>query len=142
MSLSVDEPRAVNDSALKQSVTQMTRARLPVLTRPDEFSRCYKQGRVHKNKLAVLHVFRRGDSDESRVGFSVSRRVGKAVERNRVKRWMREAMYPMGERIPEGFDLVFSARVLAKEKGFWPLQEAMGDLLKRAGLLRNVDEAP
>lgn len=106
-----------------------------IIKRPDEFQRCYKQGRMFKNRVAVIHIVDRGDSDPTRVGFSVSRRVGNAVERNRVKRWMREIVYPIIDRFPPGNDIVFSARTRAKEAGFWPLQRGITELLARAQLI-------
>jgi len=118
----------------------MPRPRTLVLRRADEFQRCYNQGTMAKNRLAVIHVFNRNDRERPRVGFSVSRRVGKAVERNRVRRWMREALLPLGDKLPEGYDIVFSARSPAKERGYWPLREAMVDLLRKTGMLRKEDE--
>lgn len=105
------------------------------LKRPDEFQRCYKSGKVYKGPLAVLHVYDRHDKDDIRIGFSVSRKIGKAVERNLVKRRMREALRPYVPYLPEGVDIVFSARVRALNAGFWPLKEGMIKLLHRAGLL-------
>ena len=70
-------------------VPTMSSARKAILKRPDEFQRCYRQGKRYKNRVAVLHVYHRGDSEPARVGFPVSKKVGKAVERNRVKRWLR-----------------------------------------------------
>lgn len=110
------------------------------LRKSDEFKRCFKQGNMFRNQLAVLHVFERGDHDTSRVGLSVSRRIGKAVVRNRVKRWMRESLLPVDRQLRDGFDLVFSARTPSKDHGFWPLKAAMHDLLRRAGMLRQDDD--
>ena len=73
-----------------------------ILKRPDEFRRCYREGKVFKNRLAVLHVYDRGDAEPTRVGFSVSKKVGKAVERNRVKRWMRRQSIPSCPCCPVG----------------------------------------
>lgn len=113
-------------------VPAMSPARKAILKRPDEFRRCYREGKVFKNRLAVLHVYDRGDAEPTRVGFSVSKKVGKAVERNRVKRWMREAVYPLLPLLPRGFDLVISARARAKTEGFWPLRRSIHELLKKA----------
>lgn len=115
-------------------VPAMSPARKAILKRPDEFQRCYREGKVFKNWVAVLHVYDRGDAEPTRVGFSVSRKVGKAVERNRVKRWMREAVYPLMPELPRGFDLVISARARAKAEGFWPLRRGIHELLRKSGL--------
>lgn len=90
---------------------------------------------MYKGALVVLHVYRRDDASPTRVGFSVSKRVGKAVERNRVKRWMREAIRPVLSQLPAGFDLVFSARTRTIEEGFWPVREGMLNLLQRSRML-------
>lgn len=119
----------------------MAKERVRVLRRPDEFKRCYQRGRMLKNRLVVLHVYYRGDGERTRIGYSVSRRIGKAVARNRVKRWMKESMHPVHGYLKEGFDLVFSARIPTVEAGYWAIQEAMHDLLKRAGMLRKEEDS-
>ena len=74
----------------------------------------------------------------SRFGFSVSRRVGNAVVRNRTKRRLREA----ASRVPvrEGWDVVLIARKDAPNAGFQQLSRSVTALIKRAGLLEDSRE--
>jgi ribonuclease P protein component len=87
------------------------------LSRSAEFDRVFRQGRSHANRVLVLYAFPRADASapaEPRLGLSVSRRVGGAVERNRVKRLLREAFEQELERLPDGHDIVIVARPEAK----------------------------
>jgi ribonuclease P protein component len=105
------------------------------LSRSADFDRVFRQGRSHAGRELVLYVFPRGEGDEARVGLSVSRKVGGAVERNRVKRLLREAFSIEGERLPAGTDAVVVARreanALAEREGLAGIRRALGELLAR-----------
>ena len=109
------------------------------LSRSAEFERVYREGRSHATRYLVLYAFpRRGEEDGARLGVSVGRKVGGAVERNRVKRLLREAFWSAAAGLPEGHDFVIVARPdageLAKERGEAGIAEALRELLRDAGL--------
>jgi ribonuclease P protein component len=83
----------------------------------------------------VLYVFPRAEQAPPRLGLSVSRKVGGAVERNRVKRLLREAFDVEGHRLPEGMDAVVVARrdahALAEGEGLTGVQRVLSELLDR-----------
>lgn len=87
----------------------------------------------------MLYVFPRGDDDgesaERRLGLAVSRKVGGAVERNRVKRVLREAFARESSRLPDGTDAVVIARPgakdLAERDGLAGIQAALAELIDK-----------
>ena len=106
------------------------------LSRSADFDRVFRHGRSHAGRELVLYVFPRGEADEPRLGLSVSRKVGGAVQRNRVKRLLREAFALDGARLPAGTDAVVVARheanALAEREGLEGIRRALGQLLEQA----------
>lgn len=106
------------------------------LTRSAEFERVYRQGRSCANRYLVLYSFPSGASGEPRVGLSVSRKVGGAVQRNRVKRVLREAVTKCVAALEEGSDVVVVARPdvlsLVEAEGMAGVAEALRDLIVKA----------
>jgi ribonuclease P protein component len=120
-------------------------ARRSRLSRSADFDRVFRHGRSHAGRELVLYAFPRGESGTARLGLSVSRKVGGAVERNRIKRLLREAFALEGERLPEGTDVVVVARPaakgLAEREGLAGIRRAVGELVGRASDPRGGAEA-
>lgn len=110
-------------------------ARRGRLSRSADFDRVFRDGRSHAGRDLVMYVFPRGDDAPPRLGLSVSRKVGGAVERNRVKRLLREAFVAETNRIPPGTDVVLIARPgagpLAQREGLAGMRRALDELLAR-----------
>jgi len=107
------------------------------LSRSADFDRVFRHGRSHAGRELVLYVFPRRDEDAPpRLGLSVSRKVGGAVDRNLVKRLLREAFALESEHLPPGTDVVVVARrdakALAEREGLAGIRRVLGELLARA----------
>jgi ribonuclease P protein component len=85
---------------------------------------------------------RANELSTSRFGFSVSKRVGKATARNRVKRRMREAVRMQGDLVVPGWDVVFIARPRIGMASYGDIESSVTLLLGRAGLLAPVEPTP
>jgi ribonuclease P protein component len=103
------------------------------LTKPGEYALVYSKGKSWANSLLVMKAAPNG-SGLSRYGFSVSKRVGKAVVRNRVKRLLREILRL--KLLEPGWDIVFIARPEAAGAGYAGLEKGVKGLLSRARLLK------
>lgn len=110
------------------------------LSRSGDFDRAYRDGRSHANRHVVLYAFPRSAEEagrEVRLGISVGRKVGGAVERNKVKRAIREAFWSLAESLPEGHDFVLVGRSgvadLVEREGSAGLREPIRELLEQAG---------
>ncbi len=77
-----------------------------------DFVKAYKRGKKAVSNLLVVYKIK-NNSDEKRIGITVSKKVGKAVVRNRVKRLIRQAIYENYNKLTDGYDYVFVARIKA-----------------------------
>jgi ribonuclease P protein component len=108
------------------------------LSRAAEFDAVYRRGRSAASRHLVVYAFPRdaGDGEEARIGLSVSRKVGGSVERNRLKRLLREAFAELGADLPRGVDIVCVARAglaeTADSRGLAWLSGELRELLTRS----------
>ena len=117
------------------------------LSRSADFDRVFREGRSHANRYLVVHVFPRAhagaDPDRAphggaRLGISVGRKVGGAVERNRVKRLVGKAFGRIAGERPPAREVWIVARAgaseLVRRRGEPGVEEELGALLAEAQL--------
>jgi len=111
---------------------------LPPIRKTKAFKAVYNSGNTAVNAYFVMYVLP-NDTDANRLGISVSKKVGKAVVRNRVKRLVKESCRLRADAIVKGFDIVVVARhavgALPVEGSFHKVDKALKTLLGRLKLM-------
>ena len=104
-----------------------------------DFQRLRREGKSLLHPLVVM-AFLPNDLGQSRFGFAVGRRIGNAAKRNRIKRQMREAVRLRLREgaIAAGWDVVLIARRPIRDASFHQVDQAIGLLLRRAGLMAEI----
>jgi ribonuclease P protein component len=104
------------------------------LRKSSDFKRVWRYGKSYAHPLMVLKVIK-NQEENSRIAVAAGRSIGKAVQRNRAKRLIREAIRPMLSQIQTGWDIVIISRKPMSEASFNHVQSVLLDLLKKSGLL-------
>lgn len=107
------------------------------LRRKKEFRYTYRAGKTCGGRLLSL-VYAKNHGLPPKIGFSVSKKIGNSVARNRVKRRMREAVTPLIPAIRGGVNLIFIARDAIVDAPFLDIREAMRAQIERADLFRTT----
>ncbi|MDP4133048.1 MAG: ribonuclease P protein component [Bacillota bacterium] len=97
-----------------------------------DFARLYKKGDCLVCSCFVMYYLPNG-LKQNRIGITVSKKIGKAVIRNRIKRLIRES-YRSFEEYASGYDIVFVARSKMPEVGFFDLKQAMKKLFEKSNI--------
>jgi ribonuclease P protein component len=108
------------------------------LSRSRDFDTVYRKGRSVSTRFLVLYLFPRDDDPEGdpRLGLAVSRQIGGAVERNRLKRRLRSSFDELATGLPAGHDFVLIARPglaeAAESRGYPWLTERVDEVFRLA----------
>ena len=115
------------------------------LSRSGDFERAFREGDSHSNRFVVLYAFPRpeGEDEGVRLGVSVGRNLGGAVERNKLKRALREAFRELAGRLPAGHDFVLVGRPdlagLVEREGTDGVRSCIEEVIRESGIgRRNV----
>ena len=99
-----------------------------------DFARVYSQGKSKANKYLVLYYLNQDSAEPTKVGFSIGKKIGSAVRRNKLKRQLKAIISEQIEAIKPGFLLVFIVRRSARDLEFPQLKASAFDLLKRTNI--------
>lgn len=100
-----------------------------------QFRFIYSRGKSYSNDKLVLYIFR-NKKNINRIGLSVSKKVGKSVVRNRIKRLIKESYRLNKDMYRSGYDLIFIARNKSKDAKFTDIEKSVIYLMKKGGLLK------
>lgn len=106
------------------------------LNKGREYKRVYEKGTSYANYLLVVYVYPHPNQLGRKVGFTVSKKMGKAVQRNRLRRLLKEAYRLNQDLLQDQIDLIFIPRQRAKEAEFKEIEKGMVKLFRRAGILK------
>ena len=94
-----------------------------------DFQIVYKKGKSTANKYLVMYVLK-NETEENRLGISVSKKVGNSVVRHRITRLIRESYRLNIDKFGKGYDLVVIARTTAKDRTYKEIESALLHLAK------------
>lgn len=102
----------------------------------EDFTSVYRYGKSVANHQFVLYYKPKPGQEYYRLGISVSKKVGGAVVRNRMRRVIKEIVRANGDRIKQDYDLILIVRRAAIDLDYTALEKSIRHILKRASLLK------
>lgn len=105
------------------------------LRRNRDFRRVYRKGDAVPGRYVVVFKRRKKGDSGLRIGFSVSKKVGKAVVRNRVKRILREVCRRNIDSIVDSYDIVVIGKKSVWDKDYWQIEKDVLITFKKTGLI-------
>lgn len=93
-----------------------------------DFGEVYRNGKSYGNRIFVMYVLKREPNHESRVGVSVSKKVGNSVVRHRIKRLVKESFRRNLKEWKDGYDYIVVVRKEAKDKDYRQIESALTHL--------------
>ncbi|WP_446898167.1 ribonuclease P protein component [Clostridium sp. LBM24168] len=100
-----------------------------------EFRIVYKRGKSFSNNLLVLYIYK-NKKGFNKLGISVSKKVGKSVIRNRIKRLIKEIVRLDCDNLKMGYNFVFIAKNASNDKSYTDIESSVKYLIRKAGLYK------
>ena len=101
-----------------------------------DFQKVYKTGKSYANRLLIMYVMRTKEETDTRIGISVSKKVGNSIVRHHITRLLREIFRLNNSRIKTGLNIIVVARVAAKTSEYKDLEGAYMHLCGLHHILR------
>lgn len=102
----------------------------------EEFRKIYKNGKNYWNRNLVMYIKKNG-LDHSRIGYTVTKKIGNSVVRNRIRRRMKEIFRKNFDKIKEEYDIILIPKKNVIDIDYQQLESAMLHIFKLANILKN-----
>jgi ribonuclease P protein component len=104
-----------------------------------DFQEAFKKGRSFANRQFVVYVLKKEGQTSFRIGLSVSKKLGNAVMRNQIKRYIRQAVFEIKESMQQDLDYVIIARKPLVEMDFFEVKKSLTHVLKVGKVLQKEE---
>ena len=102
----------------------------------EDFQKVFKKGKSFANRQFVIYCLKKEDQTEFRIGLSVGKKVGKAVTRNQIKRYIRQTFLELKDDVRHDMDYVIIARNPAATLDFHETKKSLEHVLKIAKVVK------
>ena len=103
-----------------------------------EFRRVYKRGKSSADSFLAVYIFKNYNlKTSSRLGITVSNKIGKAVTRNKIRRRIKSAFHTVQTKVKPGFDIVVVSRTRSSSADFIKIEKSLIHNLKKIGVMND-----
>lgn len=102
----------------------------------NDFQAVFTKGSSVANRQFVIYILKKEDKDHFRIGLSVSKKIGNAVKRNQIKRYIRQAFHELSDQVQNGRDYVVIARKPLAEMDYHTVRKSLEHVLKVGKVLK------
>ncbi|MDY0409935.1 ribonuclease P protein component [Virgibacillus soli] len=100
-----------------------------------DFQTIFKHGKSFANRQLVLYYLHKPNQEHFRIGLSVGKKLGNAVLRNQIKRYLRQAFHELEKDVKQEYDFIVIARTPTREMGLRDFKKSLSHLLSKERLL-------